>query len=155
MTTRKRWGKREYLNGAKTKELERSLDKLIEEWVEIPRIRYGSRQALGTLRARTNYTNITKSIHSTVFSMSETLKSMEIFTKFGLQRLRWIIENLDDEVFDWKMTRQSNPLGIISHIYNIECVFPQSDHRESKLLSSRITTKVSGQPISLYKADPR
>lgn len=27
-TTRKRWGKREYLNGSKTRELERGLDKV-------------------------------------------------------------------------------------------------------------------------------
>ena len=48
-TTRKRWGKREYLNGSKTRELEKGLDGLFEGWVEIPRIRYGSRQALETL----------------------------------------------------------------------------------------------------------
>jgi CRISPR/Cas system-associated endonuclease Cas1 len=48
-TTRKRWGKREYLNASKTRELERSFDRLLEGWVEIPRIRYGSRQTLETL----------------------------------------------------------------------------------------------------------
>jgi CRISPR-associated protein Cas1 len=47
--TRKRWGKREYLNGARTRELEKGLDKLFEGWVDIPRIRYGSRQTLETL----------------------------------------------------------------------------------------------------------
>lgn len=48
-TTRKRWGKREYLNGTRTKELERGLDGSFEGWVEVPRIRYGSRQTLETL----------------------------------------------------------------------------------------------------------
>ena len=48
-TTRKRWGKREYLNGARTRELEIGLDELFQRWVEIPRIRYGSRQTLETL----------------------------------------------------------------------------------------------------------
>jgi len=48
-TTRKRWGKRKYLNGAKTRELERGLDGLFEGWIEVPRIRYGSRQTLETL----------------------------------------------------------------------------------------------------------
>jgi len=48
-TTRKRWGKREYLNSLKTKELERGLDELFEKIVEVPRIRHGSRQTLETL----------------------------------------------------------------------------------------------------------
>ena len=48
-TTRKRWGKREYLNSSRTRELERGLNELFDEWVEIPRIRHGSRQTLGTL----------------------------------------------------------------------------------------------------------
>lgn len=48
-TTRKRWGKREYLNGSKTKELERGLDGMFEGWVEVPRIRHGSRQTLEML----------------------------------------------------------------------------------------------------------
>ena len=48
-TTRKRWGKREYLNGARTRELERGLDELFEGWVEVPRVRHGSRQKLETL----------------------------------------------------------------------------------------------------------
>jgi uncharacterized damage-inducible protein DinB len=56
--------------------------------------------------------------------MSETLKSMEIFTKFGLQRLRWITENVDDELFDWKITRQSNSIRwVLSHISIILNVF--------------------------------
>lgn len=48
-TTRKRWGKREYLNGSKTRELERGLDELFESMVDVPRIRYGHRQTLETL----------------------------------------------------------------------------------------------------------
>lgn len=48
-TTRKRWGKREYLNGSKTRELERGLNELFGGMVEVPRIRHGSRQALETL----------------------------------------------------------------------------------------------------------
>jgi hypothetical protein len=48
-TTRKRWGKREYLNRSKTRELEQGLDELFEGMVEVPRIRHGSRQTLETL----------------------------------------------------------------------------------------------------------
>lgn len=48
-TTRKRWGKREYLDSARTRELERGLDRLFEGMVKVPRIRYGSRQTLETL----------------------------------------------------------------------------------------------------------
>ena len=47
--SRNRKGKREYLNAAKTRELERGLDGLFGGWVEVPRIRYGSRQTLETL----------------------------------------------------------------------------------------------------------
>ena len=47
--TRKKKGKREYLNGAKTRELERGLDGLFAGWVDVPRIRHGSRQTLETL----------------------------------------------------------------------------------------------------------
>ena len=45
-TTRKRWGKREYLNRAKTRELEKGLDGMFQGWVNVPRIRHGSRQTL-------------------------------------------------------------------------------------------------------------
>ena len=48
-TTRKRWGKREYLNVSKTRELERGLNELFECWVDVPRIKHGSRQTLETL----------------------------------------------------------------------------------------------------------
>jgi len=48
-TTRKRWGKREYLNSSKTRELERGLDELFEKIVEVPRIKHGSRQTIKTL----------------------------------------------------------------------------------------------------------
>ncbi len=48
-TTRKRRGKREYLNGSKMRELVRGLDDLFEGWVEVPRIRHGYRQTLETL----------------------------------------------------------------------------------------------------------
>jgi hypothetical protein len=48
-TTRKRWGKREYLNGSKTKKLERGLEELFGGIVEVPRIRHGSRQTVETL----------------------------------------------------------------------------------------------------------
>jgi len=48
-TTRKRWGKREYLNASKTRELEKGLDGLFEGWVEVPRLRHGRRQALESL----------------------------------------------------------------------------------------------------------
>lgn len=47
--SRKKKGKREYLNDSKTQELERGLNELFERWVEVPRIRYGSRQTLETL----------------------------------------------------------------------------------------------------------
>ena len=56
--------------------------------------------------------------------MVETLNAMKIFTKFGLRRLRWITENLDDEIFDWKMTAQSNSIRwVLSHISLILNVF--------------------------------
>jgi hypothetical protein len=56
--------------------------------------------------------------------MSETLNAMEIFTNFGLRRLRWITENLDDEIFDWKMTLQSNSVRwVLSHISLVLNVF--------------------------------
>ena len=49
--------------------------------------------------------------------LSETIKAMVIFTEFGLRRLRWIIENLDEQVFDWKMNSQSNTIRwVLSHI---------------------------------------
>jgi hypothetical protein len=48
-TTRKRWGKREYLNGSRTRELEQGLDELFGDMVEVPRIRHCSRQTLETL----------------------------------------------------------------------------------------------------------
>jgi len=48
-TTRKRWGKREYLNSVKTSQLERGLDELFERMVKVPRIKHGSRQTLETL----------------------------------------------------------------------------------------------------------
>jgi CRISPR/Cas system-associated endonuclease Cas1 len=48
-TTRKRWGKREYLNSSKTRELERGLDELFETMFEVPRIKHGFRQTLETL----------------------------------------------------------------------------------------------------------
>jgi len=48
-TTRKRRDKRECLNKSKTGELVRGLDGMFGERVEVPRIRYGSSQALETL----------------------------------------------------------------------------------------------------------
>ena len=48
-TIRKRWGKREYLNSSKTRELEKGLNELFEGWVYVPRVRHGSRQTLETL----------------------------------------------------------------------------------------------------------
>jgi len=48
-TTRKRWGKREYLNSSKTREIERGLDEMFERIVEVPRIKHGHRQTLKTL----------------------------------------------------------------------------------------------------------
>jgi CRISPR-associated protein Cas1 len=48
-TTRKRWGKREYLNTSKTRELEMDLNRIFSGMVEVPRIKHGSRQTLETL----------------------------------------------------------------------------------------------------------
>lgn len=48
-TTRKRWGKREYLNSIKTNELEIGLDEMFEGMVEVTRIKHGRRQTLETL----------------------------------------------------------------------------------------------------------
>jgi len=47
--TRKKKGKREYLNGARSRELIRDLYDLFESKVEIPRIRIGKRQSIETL----------------------------------------------------------------------------------------------------------
>ncbi len=42
---------------------------------------------------------------------------MVIFTKFGLRRLRWILEDLEEQVFDWKMNSQSNTIRwVLTHI---------------------------------------
>jgi len=47
--SRKKKGKREYLNGPKSRELIRDLYDLFESMVEIPRIRIGRRQTVETL----------------------------------------------------------------------------------------------------------
>jgi len=47
--TRKKKGKREYLNGSKTRELIRELYDLFESMVAVPRIRIGKRQSVETL----------------------------------------------------------------------------------------------------------
>jgi len=47
--SRKRKGKREYLNDIKTRYLMRNLNKYFEELVEVPRIRVGRRQTIETL----------------------------------------------------------------------------------------------------------
>jgi len=47
--SRKRIGKREYLNDAETKGLMKALDQYFESMVEIPRIRVGKRQTIETM----------------------------------------------------------------------------------------------------------
>jgi len=47
--SRKRKGKREYLNNSLTKDLIKQLFKFFEREVEVPRIRIGKRQAIETL----------------------------------------------------------------------------------------------------------
>lgn len=47
--SRKRVGKREYLNDADTRVLMRALNQYFESMVEIPRIRVGKRQTIETL----------------------------------------------------------------------------------------------------------
>lgn len=47
--SRKRKGKREYLNDPLTNELMRELNAYLEGKVEVPRIRHGSKQTLETL----------------------------------------------------------------------------------------------------------
>jgi hypothetical protein len=47
--SRKRFGKREYLNDADTKGLMRALNQYFENMVEMPRIRVGERQTIETL----------------------------------------------------------------------------------------------------------
>lgn len=47
--SRKRKGKREYLNGFKTREMMKQLYGLFESRVEVPRIRVGKRQTIETL----------------------------------------------------------------------------------------------------------
>jgi hypothetical protein len=47
--SRKRKGKREYLNNVRTRDLMRQLDKYFQMEVEVPRIRIGKRQTIETL----------------------------------------------------------------------------------------------------------
>lgn len=47
--SRKRKGKREYLNNAETKRMMNKLEEYFESKVEIPAIRYGKNQAIETL----------------------------------------------------------------------------------------------------------
>ena len=47
--SRKRKGKREYLNGVKTRVMMKQLQTLFESVVEVPRIRIGKRQTIDTL----------------------------------------------------------------------------------------------------------
>ena len=47
--SRKRKGKREYLNGVQTRQLMKQLDAFFEATVEVPRIRIGGRQTVETL----------------------------------------------------------------------------------------------------------
>jgi len=47
--SRKRKGKREYLNGSQTRHLMKQLDAFFETIVEVPRIRIGKRQTFETL----------------------------------------------------------------------------------------------------------
>ena len=47
--SRKRKGKREYLNNIKTRDLMKQLHRYFESKVEIPRIRVGKRQTIETL----------------------------------------------------------------------------------------------------------
>jgi len=48
-TSRKRRGKREYLNGGQTRQLIKQLNAFFESIVEVPRIRIGGRQTIETL----------------------------------------------------------------------------------------------------------
>jgi hypothetical protein len=58
--------------------------------------------------------------------MSEIIQALQIFTKFGLQRLEWITENLEEEAYDWKMNRQSNTIRwVLTHISIVLNVFFQ------------------------------
>ena len=47
--SRKRKGKREYLNDAETKRMMKELERYFESRVEVPLIRYGKRQRIETL----------------------------------------------------------------------------------------------------------
>jgi len=47
--SRKRKGKREYLNGGQTRQLMKQLNAFFETIVEVPRIRAGGRQTIETL----------------------------------------------------------------------------------------------------------
>lgn len=47
--SRKRKGKREYLNSTQTRQLMKQLDCFFETTVEVPRIKHGKRQTLDTL----------------------------------------------------------------------------------------------------------
>jgi hypothetical protein len=49
--------------------------------------------------------------------MSEIIQAMKIFTKFGLRRLQWITEDLEEEIFEWKMNTHSNTVRwVLAHI---------------------------------------
>jgi hypothetical protein len=47
--SKKRKGKREYLNGGQTRQLMKQLNAFFERIVEVPRIRIGKRQTIDTL----------------------------------------------------------------------------------------------------------
>ena len=106
------------------------------------------------LHTPTHNPNITNPIHSHVIPLSETLKGMEIFTRFGLKRLRWITENLEDNVFDWKMTNQSNSIRwVLSHIAIILNVyFPRAITGDLKYYPQELPLKYLDNP-SLYTTD--
>ena len=48
-TTRKRWGKREYLKEPKTRDMLKKLYDYFESMVDIPRIKHGKRQSIETI----------------------------------------------------------------------------------------------------------
>lgn len=49
--------------------------------------------------------------------MSEKIGAMRIFTKFGLERLRWDLREVAPELLDWKLCEEANSIRwLLAHI---------------------------------------
>jgi hypothetical protein len=84
--------------------------------------------------------------------MSEVIRALQIFTNFGLQRLEWITESLEEEVFDWKMNRHSNTIHwVLTHISIVLNVFfPRATTGDLKYYPSEWPKKYIDNPSLTY-----